>query len=64
MFKKVGLECEMKLVGSSTKVLSFRKLLQSEKSNMSEGAAPVGEPAAENTAGEQAAAALGTVPAS
>ena len=29
MFKDVGLECDEKVVGSSTKVLSFRKPLTS-----------------------------------
>lgn len=30
MFKEVGLECDEKLIGSSTKVLSFRKPLTSK----------------------------------
>lgn len=69
MFKEVGLECDMKLVGSSTKVLSFRKPLKTEKFKAPSVPPPdtlqqqqQGE--AGSTAGEEQAEAVGTVLAS
>jgi hypothetical protein len=62
LFKDVGLECDMKVVGSSSKTLSFRKPLQPTQA--AEQPNRQSEPEAPSVAGELQAEALGTVPAS
>lgn len=64
MFKEVGLECGMKLVGSSTKVLSFTKPLQADKRETAGISPPDVQQKGASTAGEEQAEAIGTVLAS
>ncbi len=64
LFKDVGLECDTKLLASSSKVLSFRKPLQPKPAAAPATAQSHSSPSSPQTAGEECAEEICAVPAS
>ncbi|EIE27631.1 S-adenosyl-L-methionine-dependent methyltransferase [Coccomyxa subellipsoidea C-169] len=64
LFKDVGLECDTKLLASSSKVLSFRKPLQPKPAAAPATVQSQSSPSSPQTAGEECAEEICAVPAS